>query len=101
MLKAAGRDVKRVRFNHAGLSLLGSHGTSTSRPHEGKRHEYALVHEWTKEIFASTQLKATSNVRWFDRRQAYCADRIDKGLADALMLKRAQCTFVLAQSPTR
>jgi hypothetical protein len=29
--------------------------------------------------------------------QAYCSDRIDKGIAEALMLKRAQCTIYLAQ----
>ena len=27
----------------------------------------------------------------------YCEDRIDKGLSEALMLKRAKCTLFLAQ----
>src|SRR5205807_9604853 len=36
-------------------------------------------------------------LRWFDPTQAYCVERIDKGLAEALMLKRAKCTVYLVQ----
>ena len=37
------------------------------------------------------------NLRFFDPTAAYCQDRLDKGLAEALMLKRALCTIYLAQ----
>jgi hypothetical protein len=59
-------------------------------------HEYAQVSAWTKEIFESEEI-AGLNARWFDPTQAYCVDRIDKGLAEALMLKRARCTVYFAQ----
>lgn len=59
-------------------------------------HEYALVNKWSDEIFRNGEL-AELNVRWFDPTQAYCNDRIDKGLAEALMLKRAFCTIYFAQ----
>jgi hypothetical protein len=36
-------------------------------------------------------------LRWFDPTQAYCRERIDKGLSEALMLRRAKCTVYLAQ----
>ncbi len=35
-------------------------------------------------------------LRFFDPTQAYCKDRIDKGLVEGLMLRRARCTIYLA-----
>jgi hypothetical protein len=61
-----------------------------------KRHEYIEVSEFAQKVFAQDRLKDL-NLRWFDPTQAYCSDRIDKGLAEALMLKRAKCTVYLAQ----
>jgi hypothetical protein len=61
-----------------------------------QRHEYVEVSEFAQEVFRNEHLKDLK-LRWFDPTQAYCADRIDKGLAEALMLKRAQCTLYLAQ----
>jgi hypothetical protein len=60
------------------------------------RHEYANVSRFTKELFSSAALSKL-NLRWFDPTQAFCGSRIDKGLAEALMLKRAKCTIYLAQ----
>lgn len=62
-----------------------------------KRHEYLQVHEWTREIFEENQALETLKLRWFDPTQAYCEERIDKGLSEALMLKRAKCTLYFAQ----
>ena len=61
-----------------------------------QRHEYVEVSEFADAVFKSERLKDLK-LRWFDPTQAYCSDRIDKGLAEALMLKRAQCTLYLAQ----
>lgn len=61
-----------------------------------RRHEYIFVNRITKKIFSHNSLK-TLKLRWFDPTQAYCIERIDKGLAEALMLKRAKCTIYLAQ----
>ncbi len=61
-----------------------------------ERHEFQQVAELTSEIFESPKL-AAFRVRWFDPTQAYCPSRIDIGLAEALMLKRAKCTIYLAQ----
>lgn len=61
-----------------------------------ERHEFAIVSRLTREIFAEETLSSLK-LRWFDPTQAYCKDRIDKGLAEALMLRRAQCTIYLAQ----
>ncbi|QQE13453.1 hypothetical protein JD969_08355 [Planctomycetota bacterium] len=61
-----------------------------------ERHEYQIINEVVRDVFSSDAL-AELKVRWFDPTQAYCADRIDKGLSEALMLKRAFCTLYLAQ----
>lgn len=61
-----------------------------------ERHEYALVNRTVSEIFSSPRI-ADLKLRWFDPTQSYCHDRIDKGLVEALMLKRAKCTIYLAQ----
>jgi hypothetical protein len=60
------------------------------------KHEYVYVNRITKEIFNHETLKPF-NLRYFDPTQAYCEERIDKGLSEALMLKRAKCTIYLAQ----
>lgn len=59
-------------------------------------HEYVFVNELADEIFSSHYLNDL-NLRHFDPTQAYCKSRIDKGLSEALMLKRAICTLYLAQ----
>lgn len=61
-----------------------------------RRHEFLQVSRWTERIFHSHELEALK-LRWFDPTQAYCSDRIDKGLSEALMLKRASCTVYFAQ----
>lgn len=61
-----------------------------------ERHEYLFVAELTRQIFRDEKLSAIKP-RWFDPTQSYCHDRIDKGLSEALMLKRAKCTIYFAQ----
>lgn len=61
-----------------------------------EKHEFLLVSRIADEIFSHhniTDLK----LRHFDPTQAYCKNRIDKGLSEGLMLKRATCTIYLAQ----
>lgn len=60
------------------------------------KHEYLMVNDLTRKIFRHESL-APLKLRWFDPTQAYCLDRIDKGLSEALMLKRAKCTVYFAQ----
>lgn len=61
-----------------------------------EKHEYQVVNRVVKEVFSQPKLQKLK-IRWFDPTQAYCEDRIDKGLAEGLMLKRAICTLYLAQ----
>jgi hypothetical protein len=61
-----------------------------------ERHEYQVVNKVVADVFADGRLKKLK-LRWFDPTQACCEERIDKGLAEGLMLKRATCTLYLAQ----
>lgn len=59
-------------------------------------HEFWLVSGFVEKLFASPSL-VHLKLRWFDPTQCYCDNRIDKGLVEGLMLKRAKCTVYLAQ----
>lgn len=61
-----------------------------------ERHEFAFVSEFVSKISEHAHIKDLK-LRLFDPTLAYCSSRIDKGLAEALMLKRAACTIYLAQ----
>ncbi len=61
-----------------------------------ERHEYQVVNRVAKDVFSQPVLEELK-IRWFNPTQAYCEDRIDKGLAEGLMLKRATCTLYFAQ----
>lgn len=61
-----------------------------------ERHEFVAVNKIAKQIFNHEDLFSL-NIRYFDPTQAYCKPRIDKGLSEALMLKRAKLTIYLVQ----
>jgi hypothetical protein len=60
------------------------------------RHEFISIGRTVSEIFGHDALRSLK-LRWFDPTQAYCINRVDKGLAEGLMLRRASCTIYLAQ----
>ena len=59
-------------------------------------HDFLSINRLAAQIFNHESLRPLK-LRWFDPTQAYCSNRIDKGLAEALMLRRAACTIYLAQ----
>lgn len=61
-----------------------------------KHHEFVSIYKLTKQIFSHPLLDKL-NIRYFDPTQAFCKPRIDKGLTEALMLKRAKLTIYLVQ----
>ena len=61
-----------------------------------EKHEYIFVSEFMTKIEQDPHINDLK-LRLFDPTCAYCPDRLDKGLAEALMLKRAACTIYLAQ----
>lgn len=53
------------------------------------------IARFANEIQAKPEI-AELKLRFFDPTQAYCRERIDKGIVEGLMLKRAKCTIYLA-----
>lgn len=60
------------------------------------RWEFEETYVFIKEVFGDRRLE-TLDLRYFDPTQSGCENRIDKGLIEGLMLKRADCTIYMAQ----
>ena len=58
--------------------------------------EFEETFDFVNEVFNSRPLNEL-NLRYFDPTQSQCKNRIDKGLIEGLMLKRARCTIYMAQ----
>lgn len=87
--------VERGKANHEAY-LASDHLDVYVATSMRQRHEFLAVSRLTNDIFKHPEL-APLKLRWFDPTQAHCKDRVDKGLSEALMLRRAQCTIYFAQ----
>jgi hypothetical protein len=61
-----------------------------------QRWEFEQTFRLVEKVFQE-QLADLPRIRWFDPTQAYSESIIDKGLVEALMLKRAKCTIYMVQ----
>jgi hypothetical protein len=61
-----------------------------------KRWEYEDLYDFVNGLMASSEL-TDLNLRHFDPTQAYTDNRVNKGLVESLMLKRARCTVYSVQ----
>ena len=61
-----------------------------------EKYDYESFYDFTKELFDNKCLKKLK-LRYFDPTQSFEKNRIDKGLIEGLMLKRAKCTIYSVQ----
>jgi hypothetical protein len=61
-----------------------------------KRWEFEETADFISQIFDHKRIRALK-VRYFDPTMSQCSSRIDKGLVEGLMLKRARCTLYMVQ----
>lgn len=61
-----------------------------------ERWDYESLHEFVKNLFQKPTVKDL-NLRYFDPTQSFERNRVDKGLIEGLMLKRANCTIYAVQ----
>jgi Txe/YoeB family toxin of Txe-Axe toxin-antitoxin module len=61
-----------------------------------KKWDFEDVADFVRSLFSDERLRGLK-LRYFDPTQSDCTSRIDKGLVEALMLKRASCTVYLVQ----
>lgn len=87
--------IERGRWNHS-VYLTYDHLDVYVATSMRERHEYVFVNEFMTRIETNPHIKDL-RLRFFDPTAAFCESRFDKGLAEALMLKRAACTVYLAQ----
>jgi hypothetical protein len=59
--------------------------------------DFYFVGTAIKRLFEKAEL-AELKLRYFDPTQSFCDDRIEKGLVESLMLRRAKCTVYCAQT---
>lgn len=59
--------------------------------------EYEETYELISGVFEREKRLQKMRLRYFDPTQAYCEGRLEKGLTEGLMLKRAACTIYMAQ----
>lgn len=59
------------------------------------KSDFWNVSRFVNEVFGKPEI-VELKLRYFDPTQAYCRHRIDKGLSEALMLKRARCAIYMA-----
>ena len=61
-----------------------------------EKWEFEDVSRVVSKVFSDPRL-AKLKLRYFDPTQSFLDNRVDKGLVEALMLKRAECTVYLVQ----
>jgi hypothetical protein len=61
-----------------------------------KAWEYQDLSQFIEQLMSVDEVKEL-NLRYFDPTRAYTENRVDKGLVEALMLKRARCTVYSVQ----
>src|SRR6478736_3210794 len=73
--------VARGKRNHEAY-LVSDHLDVYIATSMRERHDFTSVSRLVREIFENDQLRGLK-LRWFDPTQAYCKNRVDKGLAEA------------------
>src|SRR5205085_5728589 len=61
-----------------------------------KRWEFEDLYDFVNGLMTRPEL-SDLNLRYFDPTQSYTANRVNKGLVESLMLKRARCTVYSVQ----
>ena len=86
---------KRGIFNHnayLATEILDVYVATSMR----EKEDFYTVSKYINEIFGKEEIEEL-NLVYFDPTQAYCNNRIDKGLTEALMLKKALVTIYFVQ----
>jgi hypothetical protein len=65
-----------------------------------KAWEYKDLYEFIDRLMSAEEVKDLG-LRYFDPTQAYTDNRVNKGLVEALMLKRARWLCTRCRTPTR
>jgi hypothetical protein len=96
--KTALERVRKVGLANTHAYLAANHIDVYVATSMRERWEYLAVAEFIQDIFETQAgINALGDITPFDPTLAYTSDRIDKGLLEALMLRRAACTVYMVQ----
>lgn len=90
------RAVQRVAARNQDVYLTWDHMDVYFATSMRKRWEFEDLFDFVNGLMAREEL-ARLNLRHFDPTQAYTENRVNKGLVESLMLKRAKCTVYSVQ----
>ena len=99
LLNGRKEEVQRVRAraaNNQDTYLTWDHMDVYFATSMRKSWEYMDLYDFIEQLMASVEFEDLG-LRYFDPTQAYTDNRINKGLVEALMLKRARCTVYSVQ----
>ena len=88
--------VRRIATKNQDVYLTWDHMDIYFATSMRKRWEYEDLFDFIQGVMSRPGL-ADLNLRYFDPTQAFTANRVNKGLVEALMLKRAKCTVYSVQ----
>ena len=89
-------DVRKTGARNSDVYLTWDHMDIYFATSMRKKWEYEDLYEFVTDLTALPDLTGL-NVRWFDPTQSFDRNRINKGLIESLMLKRAVCTVYSSQ----
>lgn len=90
------KEVQQIALRNTDVYLTWDHVDVYVATSMRNQWEYEEVFEFTQTVFKNSIL-ADLKLRYFDPTQSKCRTRLDKGLLEGLMLKRANCTIYMAQ----
>jgi hypothetical protein len=99
-------DIKQLETEISSIQLIGERNTEIYLTWDyldvyfatsmRTKWDYISFYDFVQNVIKDENL-SNLNLRYFDPTQSYCSNRIDKGLIEALMLKRAKCTIYSVQ----
>ena len=89
-------DVRRRAARNQSAYLTWDHMDVYFATSMRKAWEYEDLYDFIGELMSAPELQGLG-VRYFDPTQSFADNRVDKGLVEALMLKRARCTVYSVQ----
>jgi len=90
------QEVQRQATRNQDIYLTWDHMDIYFATSMRKRWEYEDLYDFVNGLMGRAEL-TDLNLRYFDPTQAFTTNRVNKGLVEALMLKRARCTVYSVQ----
>lgn len=89
-------DVQAIATRNQDIYLTWDHMDVYFATSMRKAWEFSDLYDFVTDVMSAAEIRELK-VRYFDPTQSYTGNRIDKGIVESLMLKRAKCTVYSVQ----